>query len=774
MRQTGAIMTQNLIHQTLKGQAACDWLVRLVAGTEFESRAALSRRVCEQFGFRDARGRLQIAGCQKALRGLATAGVLALPAQQVEAPDRTPVLPGAPQPRPVGVPGSLADLGPVDLVLVKRRADRATWNGLIACEHPQGLTTFAGCQLRYLVHAPGFGHLGAVGFAAAALKLAARERWMAWSPAQRSANLERVIGLSRFLIRPGVSCRYLASHVLGRVLRRLSADFEARYGFRPWLVETFVSQGWSGASFRAANFVRLGQTTGRGRQNRGKRDAAAVKTVYMYELEPSWRRRLGVPHVVHEPVLEPGAGLDSGVWAQNEFGGAVMGDRRLAARLVRSVGLLAEYPGQPVSGNARCDSAAVTGYYRFIEHPADGAVTVDAILSGHRARSIQRMRGQRTVLAVMDGTDLSFPTRPGCDGLQVIGTNQTSTKSLGLHLHATLAVSARGLPLGVLRCGFDGGEKVKKSQRWLDGFEDIVVAGDGLTRRTRLIAVCDREADFYELFDRQRRAARVEILVRARHDRVLGADGKLFAKLAKGPPIGHVEVEIERLTERRKASKKMARPARIKRTALCELRFRRLNLPATIEGGEPATLWGVRIVEVNPPEGEDAVSWTLLTSLAVKDVETAVEMIDFYLQRWRIEDFFRVLKSGCRVEHLAFHAAHRLQRAIAINAVIAWRIMLMTLLGREVPDCDATLMFTDHELAFLLDYADKFSQTPPRGLSTAVRLVALLGGYRNRTHDPDPGHQIMWRGYERLSSATLGHRIAKEIGSRVAVVTEEK
>ena len=168
------------------------------------------------------------------------------------------------------------------------------------------------------------------------------------------------------------------------------------------------------------------------------------------------------------------------------------------------------------------------------------------------------------------------------------------------------------------------------------------------------------------------------------------------------------------------------------------------------------------------------MSWTLLTSLAVKDVDTAVEMIDFYLQRWRIEDFFRVLKSGCRVEHLAFHAAHRLQRAIAINAVIAWRIMLMTLLGREVPDCDATLMFTDHELAFLQDYADKFSQTPPRGLSTAVRLVALLGGYRNRTHDPDPGHQIMWRGYERLSSATLGHRIAKEIGSWAAVVTEEK
>ena len=769
-RQTGAAVAQNLILQTLKGQQARDRLTRLIADGHDESRAALSRRVCDEFGFRDARGRLQMAGCQKTLRGLEAAGIVTLPAPQVEAPERDPVLLEAPLAPPVGVPSRLADLGPVAFVLVKRRAERAIWNSLIAHEHPQGMTTFAGCQVRYLVDAPAFGYLGAVGFSAAALKLAARDRWMAWSDAQRHSHLERVIGLSRFLVRPGVECRHLASHILGRVLRRLPTDFEARYGFRPWLVETFVSQGWSGASLRAANFLRLGRTTGRGRQDRGKRDAQAIRTVYIYEIEGSWRRRLGVPSVAHAPVLEPGEGLDSAHWAQNEFGGAVMGDRRLTARLVRSAGLLAQYPGQAVCGN--CDSAAVTGFYRFIEHPSDEAVTVESILSGHRERCIQRMRGQRTVLTLMDGTDLNFATRPGCDGLQVIGRNQTGAKTLGLHLHATLAVTDRGLPLGVLRCGFDDREAVKKSRRWLDGYDAIVAASDSLTRRTRLIAVCDREADFYELFDRQRRAQRVEILVRAKHDRVLGAGEKLLAKLGKGPPVGHVEVEIERLTERRKSSKKKARPARRKRTALCELRFRRLTLPATVDNAEPVTLWGVRIVEINPPEDEDGVSWTLLTSLVVETVDTAVEMIDFYLQRWRVEDFFRVLKSGCRVEHLAFHTADRLQRAIAINTVIAWRIMLMTLLGREVPNCDATLMFTDHELAFLQDYARKFGQKTPRDLATTVRLVALLGGYRARKHDPDPGSQIMWRGYERLSAATLGHRIATEAGSKVAVVTE--
>ena len=98
----------------------------------------------------------------------------------------------------------------------------------------------------------------------------------------------------------------------------------------------------------------------------------------------------------------------------------------------------------------------------------------------------------------------------------------------------------------------------------------------------------------------------------------------------------------------------------------------------------------------------------------------------------------------------------------------------MTLLGRDVPNCEATLMFTDDELAFLRDYAREYGQTEPRDLSTAARLVALLGGYRARKHDLDPGNQIMWRGYQRLSAATLGHRIALAAGSKIALVTEAK
>ena len=137
-----------------------------------------------------------------------------------------------------------------------------------------------------------------------------------------------------------------------------------------------------------------------------------------------------------------------------------------------------------------------------------------------------------------------------------------------------------------------------------------------------------------------------------------------------------------------------------------------------------------------------------------------------------MEDFFRVLKSGCRAEHLGFHSAERHERALAIQAVIAWRLMLMTLLGREVPECDAELLFSDAELRFLADYAADSGLPAPDTLAGAVLLVALLGGCQNRKHDPPPGHQIMWRGYERMSIATLGYRIAERRG-RAGIVQDE-
>ena len=435
-------------------------------------------------------------------------------------------------------------------MVVEDEVQRRLWNTLLAAEHPHGTTTFAGCQVRYLIGSA-HGWLGAVGFSASALRLRARDAWMAWSDEQRTAHLHRVVCLSRFLIRPAVRCRHLASHVLGRVLRRVEQDFEARYRYRPWLVETFVEPDQDGTSFKAANFVCVGHSAGRGRGDAHHARARTVKSVYMYELTTHWRRHLGVARVDAAPSLSPGDGLDSAQWAANELGGAPLGDKRLSARLVSSAALLASCPSHALSAH---DRAAVKGYYRLIDHPAHSQVTPANIVAPHRARTVQRMREHDTVLCIQDGTDLTFATRPGCEGLSIIGRNQTSAKTLGLHLHLTLAVSGAGLPLGVLRCGFDapaGGEgeseagengvKDNKMQRWLDGLRDVAAAAAQLGAKTRVISVMDREADFFELFDEQRRVGGADVLVRAKHDRRLGGGAsKLFATLRNAPADGHV------------------------------------------------------------------------------------------------------------------------------------------------------------------------------------------------------------------------------------------
>ena len=131
----------------------------------------------------------------------------------------------------------------------------------------------------------------------------------------------------------------------------------------------------------------------------------------------------------------------------------------------------------------------------------------------------------------------------------------------------------------------------------------------------------------------------------------------------------------------------------------------------------------------------------------------------WYCLRWRVEDWHRVLKSGCNIEDMQHKTAERLKRAIAINMVIAWRIMLMTLLGRECPGLPADLLFSDLEIEVLEAYAKKKNIPGPDSLGNAVRLVARLGGYIGRAKDPPPGHQIMWQGYSQLQTLCEGYSL---------------
>ena len=777
------MVVQNQIKRTLSRNL--DRLHGLMEQETFPHRTALADRVCSAFGFHDARGRAQRSGCLKALRELEASRQIDLPAPRRQVRSTGPRRLEAAVPEPVGVPDAVGRVQDLKLILVQEGPQRALWNELLAREHPRGAGPLVGAQLRYLVGSA-HGWLGGMGFAAAALRLADRDHWIGWDDQQRRAHLHRVVGLARFLIRPSVRCRNLASRVLGEALRRLGGDFEARYGYRPWLAETFVETAeHDGASLRASNWKVLGKTQGRGRQDRAHRSAETSKTIYGYELCRDWRRKLGVgpaPRGRVEPMSE-GEGVEASSWAEQEFGAAPLGDARLSRRLVQSARRQAEEPGRAFTGVARGDRAAVKGHYRLIDQPEESAVTVNNILHPHRERTRQRMQGQRTVLCIQDGSDLNFTRHGQCKGLGVIGRNQTGATARGLHLHATLAVSERGLPLGVLRAKLDAPKpgpaetrREKKTFRWIEGLRDCAEVSRSLDG-VRVISVMDREADFFGLFTEKREHPEVELLVRARQDRVLerkvpGEKGsgkrknrKLFGRMRSVPVRARFRLQVSRLSRRIKASRQAARPGRAARVAEMELRYETLTIPAPLKtpvGVDPAPLTVVHAREIQAPAKGKRLEWFLLTTLPVRDAEQARRVLTWYALRWRVEDYFRVLKTGCRVQQLQHQTADRLKRAIAIHAVIAWRIMLMTLLGREDPDLPAQWLFSDLEIRVLAAFAASRGYPPPEDLGAAVLVLARLGGYLARKHDPPPGHQLMWQGYVTLYGMCLGFALRKE------------
>ncbi len=718
------VFSQSQIKRTLSQPIAISYITELLESDDYTHRTELADFLCEEWGFQDARGDLQRGGCVKALRELEAAGHFMLPVAQAKTGPCTPKRLAEAVADPTGVPAQAGEVRGLALTLVGGEEHMRIWNEMMIREHRRGHGPLVGRQVRYLIGSE-YGWLGAMGFAAPALQLADRDRWIGWTVEQRRASLHTVVNMSRFLIRPTVRCANLASMLLGMAARQLPVDFEQRYHYRPILLESFVdSAHFVGTSYQAANWIRVGRTQGRGRQDRARQASQTVKDIYVYPLAKDFRAQLGLAADAGRSALSPADGLDAQTWAEKEFGGAPLGDERLSKRLEKVASAKASAPGRAFCGVAKGDAASVKGYYRLIDMPEDSAVTMDNILLPHRERAMRRMLGQQTVLCVQDGSDLNYNNLAACTGLGDLSINQTGAKSRGLHLHTTLAIATSGLPLGVLKAQCLAPEprapedkrpayaipiEEKKTFVWIEHHRDMEAVAAEMPH-TRLIDICDREADFFEMFDEQRHQGGVELLVRAQHDRNIEEDPfKLFEAVGQTPEQSRVRVQIPRQSARPKKSKQQARPYRPGRDADLVVRFMRVQLPPPRYNADkaPIDIWVIHAREQDPPPNTEAVEWFLLTTVALHSPQDAQECLRWYCLRWRIEDWHRVLKSGCRIEDIAHETAERVRRAIAINLVIAWRIMLMTLLGRELPGLPAEVLFSDVEMQTLTAYAKK-------------------------------------------------------------------
>lgn len=274
-----------------------EWLQlrALVANHPEWSRYRLSRELCVLWNWRTATGQWKDMAARTLMRKLAQRGWIQLPARRGPSPNRHRLAPPPARSWPTTpITSSLSDLGSLRISEVSRQAEgRAEVRAALAQFHYLGYRTPVGENLQYVVRDDADRLLAVLVFGAAAWKCAPRDHWIGWTPARRQARLSGIANNQRFLILPFVNVRHLASHVLGRVARRIAADWQAKYGHRPVLLETFVErERFAGTCYRAANWQGLGSTQGRSRQDRRRTLQVPVKEIYVYLLRADAREAL--------------------------------------------------------------------------------------------------------------------------------------------------------------------------------------------------------------------------------------------------------------------------------------------------------------------------------------------------------------------------------------------------------------------------------------------------------------------------------------------------
>jgi hypothetical protein len=440
-------------------------------------------------------------------------------------------------------------------------------------------------------------------------------------------------------------------------------------------------------------------------------------------------------------------------WAQEELGSAELGDKRLTRRLVK---MAEQFEAQPFASIPQASGswAATEAAYDFFDNDK---VEFEAIVEAHRAATLKRMAEQSLVLALQDTAFLNYTSHRTTKGLGPIGTKAQQQK--GLVLHATEAVTAEGVPLGLLdaqvwaREREEGESKAqrkrrpieeKESYKWLKALRRSV---EDLPEGVQLVNVCDRESDIYEFFDLAQQL-RTKVVVRAAQDRkVEGASARLWATLHARPIVGTIQVHIPARDDQ---------PARDARLAV---RFAKVVLTPPQRPRQAGRkklrrlrVWGILTTEISPPEGVTPISWMLLTNVPVHNFQDACERVAWYGQRWKVEVFFDLLENGCKVEDRRLRTAERLQRCIALYAVVAVRIQRMTFLARQEPEASCLLVLSTTEWQALYCYIHHTSHLPaqPPTLRQAMRWVAQLGGFLGRKGDGEPGIRTVWRGWQRL------------------------
>ncbi len=436
-------------------------------------------------------------------------------------------------------------------------------------------------------------------------------------------------------------------------------------------------------------------------------------------------------------------------WAAKELSGVDLGDLRRNKRLIKIVEDLAAQPDSSVpqaSGNMAATKAA----YNFWKSPYFPA---SEIRQGHINSTIERIKEHQIVLAIQDTTNIDLTDHPKTKGVGYLDHRQSS----GLKVHSTFAATSNGVPLGIIEqqvwarppenLGIAKKRRqretlLKESQRWLDGLE---VTQSSVPSEIQVVTIGDSEADIFDLFN-LKRSENSHLLIRGTHNRKVDHCAKyLHLAIRQIEPNGTLTAEVKRS------------PEHSARKAILTIRFTSVDIQVPLHHIgrsqlKPVKLQVILASEDHPPPGVNPISWLLLTSLEIHNLEDAARCVQWYTYRWLIERYHYTLKSGCRIEQLQLSTADRINMALATYSVVAWRLLWLTYSSRVHPDLSSDAVLETDEWQSLCATVNK-NPTPPKkppSLREAVRMIATLGGFLARKGDGEPGVKTIWRGLRRL------------------------
>lgn len=443
-----------------------------------------------------------------------------------------------------------------------------------------------------------------------------------------------------------------------------------------------------------------------------------------------------------------------------------LGDERLNRRGKHLLETMFADPAASI--NSACQGWTETAAaYRFFDNES---VKPEKILQAHREATSKRIAEHDVVLIAQDTTELDYTDHPPADAGPL---NRFTQRGFLDHTH--LALTPEGLCLGVTEVDIwarsdetfgtskqrrNDPLETKEKFRWLQGYRHACELQRQIPQ-TRIISVADAECDIYEVFaetkEQEEKACDYVIRsgqIRSLPERDPEADGETYRKLQQemdtAPLLGTRELELPR-TPKRKA-----------RRATLEIRAQRVTLKAPYRKHTDlptVEINAVSVREVNPPEGEEAIDWLLITSLPIGTKDEVLQVVDYYTGRWPIEIFFRVFKTGCKVEEIQLETSSRLLRCLMLYKIIAWRVLYLTKLGRLCPDIPCDVLFTADEWkpVWKITRDEPIPETAPP-LHEFLSLLGELGGHNGRVHDGPPGPQAIWVGIRRMTDFAIAWR----------------